>query len=169
VFAKFSTEYQSFVNIPVYGHCTGVFIGTRGAICPCQRCFDPQVPGLSPEYSHEGRLEIVIKVNLITDMALIALVLARPITMGRITHGPPLVVRAQEVRLRLATRERRGSHRPPSGRRPRLVLVCYMDVAFVCAMRGRSRRAKGSVFTFAPTFALRGTSSTKSAGAEDHR
>jgi hypothetical protein len=34
----------------------------------------------------------------------------------------------------------------------------------------RDRRrpgAKGSVFAFAPTFALRGTSSTKSSGAED--
>jgi hypothetical protein len=35
--------------------------------------------------------------------------------------------------------------------------------------RGRCRRAKGSVFAFAPTFSLRGTSSTKSAGAEDYR
>jgi hypothetical protein len=33
----------------------------------------------------------------------------------------------------------------------------------------RNHRAKGGVFTFAPTFALRGTSSTKSVGAEDHR
>jgi hypothetical protein len=31
----------------------------------------------------------------------------------------------------------------------------------------RRHRAKGSVFAFAPTFALRGTSSTKSSGAED--
>jgi hypothetical protein len=31
----------------------------------------------------------------------------------------------------------------------------------------RKHRAKGSVFAFAPTFALRGTSSTKSSGAED--
>jgi hypothetical protein len=97
----------------VPGHCTRVFIGTRGAACPCQRRLDPRVPGLSPEYSHEGRLQIVIKVNLITDTTLITLVLAGPITMGRITHGPPPVVREQEVHryrqgLRLATRERRG-------------------------------------------------------------
>jgi hypothetical protein len=44
-----------------------------------------------------------------------------------------------------------------------------VDSAFACARRGRSRRAMGGVFAFAPTFALRGTSSTKSAGAEDHR
>jgi hypothetical protein len=47
---------KSFVYPPVPGHCTGVFIGTRGAACPCQRCLDPQVPGLSLEYSHRGRL-----------------------------------------------------------------------------------------------------------------
>jgi hypothetical protein len=118
---------KSFVNRPVYEHCTRIFIGTRGAVCPCQRRLDPRVPGLSTEYSHDGRLQIVIKVNLITDTTLIALVLARHITMGRITHGPPPMVRAREVHrlwqgLRLATRERRGSHIPPSDRRPRLVL-----------------------------------------------
>jgi hypothetical protein len=110
-------------------------------VFPCQRRLDPLVPGLSPEYSLEGRLQIVIKANLITDTALIALVLVGPITMGRIIHGPPPVLRTREVRshrqgLRLVTRERRGPHRPPSGRRPRLVLVCSMDVAFVCAVRG---------------------------------
>jgi hypothetical protein len=40
---------------------------------------------------------------------------------------------------------------------------------FVCAMRGGSRGAKGGMFAFVPTFALRVTSLTKSAGAEDHR
>jgi hypothetical protein len=35
--------------------------------------------------------------------------------------------------------------------------------------RGRCRRAKGGVFAFAPTFALRGASSTKSAGDEHYR
>jgi hypothetical protein len=43
------------------------------------------------------------------------------------------------------------------------------DAVFACATRGGSRRAKGGVFTFVSTFALRGTSLTKSAGAEDHR
>jgi hypothetical protein len=36
-------------------------------------------------------------------------------------------------------------------------------------VRTKSSRAKGGVFAFVPTFTLRGTSSTKSAGAEDHR
>jgi hypothetical protein len=35
------------------------------------------------------------------------------------------------------------------------------------AVRWQRPRAKGSVFAFAPTFALRGTGSTKSSGAED--
>jgi hypothetical protein len=158
----------------VYGHCRGVFIGTQAAACPCQRRLHPRVPGLSAKYSHEGRLQIVIKINLITDTTLIALVLAGPITMGRIPHGPLLAVTTREARrlrqgLRLATRERRGPHRSPCSRRLRLVLTCSVNVAFICAMRRRSRRAKGSVFAFAPTFALRGTSSTKSVGAEDHR
>jgi hypothetical protein len=47
----------------------GVFIGTQGASCPCQRRLHPRVPGLSPEYSHEGRLQTVIKVKPITDTA----------------------------------------------------------------------------------------------------
>jgi hypothetical protein len=39
--------------------------------------------------------------------------------------------------------------------------------ASVGAARLTKAGAKGSVFAFAPTFALRGTSSTKSSGAED--
>jgi hypothetical protein len=112
-----------------------------------------------PEYSHKGRLQIVIKENLIIDTALIALVLAGPITMGRIPHGPLLAVTTWEARrlrqgLCLATRERRGPHRSPSGRRLWLVLTCSVNVAFICTMRRRSRRAKGRVLAFVPTKAL---------------
>jgi hypothetical protein len=140
----------------------------------CQRHLDPRVPGLSLEYSHKWRLQTVITINFITDTDLITPVHAGPISMGRIAHGPPLVVREREVRrlrqgLRLVSCERRGSNRPPSDWRPRPVLAGSVDSAFVCTRRGRSRRAKGGVFAFAPTFALRGTSSTKSAGAEHHR
>jgi hypothetical protein len=86
------TQYtKSFVNLPVPGHSTGVFIGTREAACPCQRYLDPRVPGLSPEYSHEGRLLTVITVNFITDTALITYVHTGPNSMGRIAHGPPSV------------------------------------------------------------------------------
>ena len=51
-------------------------------------------------------------------------------------------------------------------------LVCPVgptDAVFLRAARSRCRRAKGGVFVFAPTFALRGASSTKLAGVEDHR
>jgi hypothetical protein len=97
-----------------------------------------------------------------------------PISMGRITHGPPPVVREREVRslwqgLRLVTRERRGSSGPPYGWRPRPVLAGSVGPAFVCARQGRSRGAKGGMFAFAPTFSLRGTSLTNSAGVEDRR
>jgi hypothetical protein len=78
--------------------------------------------------------------------------------MGRVTYGPPPVVRERVVRrrrqgLRLATRERRGR----VGLRPigaLGLLWCVVDLAFICAMRGRSQSAKGGVFAFAPTFAL---------------
>jgi hypothetical protein len=139
----------------MHGHYTRVFIGTRVAVCLCQRRLHPRVPGLSVEYSLEGTLQIAIKINLITDTALIVLVLAGPITMGRIPHEPLLAVMTQEARrlrqvLRLATRDRMDPHRSLSGRCLRLVLTCSVNVAFICAMRRRSRRAKGSVFAFAP-------------------
>jgi hypothetical protein len=66
----------------------GVFIGTRVVVVPCQRCFCHRVPGLSPEYSHEGRLQTAITVKAITDATHNALILVGPITMGRIPHGP---------------------------------------------------------------------------------
>jgi hypothetical protein len=143
---------KSFVNLPVPGHSTGVFIGTRGAACPCQRHLDPRVHGLSSEYSHEGRLQTAITVNFITDTTLITSVHAGPISMGRITHRPPPVVREREVRslrqgLRLVIRERRGSSGPPYGWRPRPVLAGSAGPAFIYASRG----AKGGVFAFAPT------------------
>jgi hypothetical protein len=62
-------DVKSLVSLSMPGHSTGVFIGTRGTACPCQRHLDPRVPGLSPEYSHEGRLQTVITVNFIKDMA----------------------------------------------------------------------------------------------------
>jgi hypothetical protein len=92
------TRYtKSFVNLHVPGHSTGVFIGARESACPCQRHLDPRVPGLSLEYSHEGRLQTVITVNFITDTALITYVHAGPNSMGQIAHGPPSVVRERVV------------------------------------------------------------------------
>jgi hypothetical protein len=77
-------------------HSTEIFIGTRWVVCPCQRYLDPRVPDLSLEYSHERRLQIVITVNFIADTDLITHVHAGPNSMGRIAHGPLLVVREHE-------------------------------------------------------------------------
>jgi hypothetical protein len=44
---------------------------------------------LSPEYVHEGRLQTVITVAAITDTTRNTLIPAGPVTMGRISHGPP--------------------------------------------------------------------------------
>jgi hypothetical protein len=60
-------DVKSHVHLPVLGHNTWVFIGTRGVAYPCQRHLDPRVPGLSPEYFHEGRLQTVITVYFIID------------------------------------------------------------------------------------------------------
>jgi hypothetical protein len=59
-----------------------IFIGTRGAARSCQRRLNPRVPVLSPEYSHEGRLQMIIKVNPIIDATLVAPDPTGPITMG---------------------------------------------------------------------------------------
>jgi hypothetical protein len=118
----------------------------------------PQTPRLSPKYSHKAGLQTVI-----TGMPLQLRPVTRsghagPVTMGRITRGPPCWTRPHGgmtspqvfVRCRM-------------GRRVSLpVVLSPLD------QRLRRRpRAKGGVFAFAPTFALRGTSSTKSSGAED--
>jgi hypothetical protein len=47
-------DVKSHVNLPMLAHSTGVFIGAREDDYPYQRHLDPRVPGLSPEYSHEG-------------------------------------------------------------------------------------------------------------------
>jgi hypothetical protein len=130
------------------------------------------VPGLSPEYSREGRLQTVITAEAITNAARNTLIRAGLVTVGQISHGPP--VHGEDVKLVdfdrafvLQRRVRRGMHWSSSIRRLRLARVCYVDIDFIVVTRRRRHRAKGSVFAFAPTFSLRGTSSTKSSGAED--
>jgi hypothetical protein len=118
----------------------------------------PQTPRLSPEYSHKAGLQTVI-----TEMPLQIRPVTRsghagPVTMGRITRGPPCWTRPHGgmtssqvfVRCRMGRRVSLPVVLSPLDQRPR-----------------RRPRAKGGVFAFAPTFALRGTSSTKSSGAED--
>jgi hypothetical protein len=117
----------------------------------------PQLPRLSPEYSHKAGLQTVI-----TGMPLQIRPVARsghagPVTMGRITRGPL------------------SRTRPHGGMTPSQAFVwCRIErrvsppVLSLSDQRHQRRpRAKGGVFAFAPTFALRGTSSTKSPGAED--
>jgi hypothetical protein len=89
--------------------------------------------------------------------------------VGRTVHGPLFVVREWEVQgssvgpssCLLGTK---GVEQASVWSMPLAYPAGLADVVFVCAMQGGSRRAKGGVFAFAPTFALQGTSSTKSAG-----
>jgi hypothetical protein len=63
--AKFNVGCNCSVNLASQGHCTGVFIGTRVSNVPRQGRLCPQVPVLSPEYSHKGRLQTVITEKLL--------------------------------------------------------------------------------------------------------
>jgi hypothetical protein len=143
VFAKFSTECQKLcLSARAWALYGGIYRYLRGRLS-LPKMFRPSSTWFIPRIFPWGRLQIVITVNLITDTALITLVLAGPITMGRITYGPPPVVRERVVRrrrqgLRLATRDRRGSRRPPSDRRPRLALVCCGFSLRLCNERTKS-------------------------------
>jgi hypothetical protein len=118
----------------------------------------PQVPRLSPEYSHKAGLHTVITGRPLQIRPVIRGGHAGPVTMGRITRGPPCWTRPRDETTSSQVFVRRRV-----GRRVSLPVVLSP-----LAQRGwRRHRAKGGVFAFAPTFALRGTSSTKSSGAED--
>jgi hypothetical protein len=84
---------------------------------------------------------------------------AGPVTVGRIPRGPPDEMRTWDKQTPSETGLRLAMERAKGRRADRL--------AFVGVARRRRLRAKGSVFAFAPTFALRGTSLTESSGAED--
>jgi hypothetical protein len=118
----------------------------------------PQAPRLSPEYSHKAGLQTVITERPLQIRLVMRSGHAGPVTMGRITSGPPCWTRSQDE-----TTSSQAFVRRRVGRRVSLPVVLSPLV-----QRGRRRhRAKGGIFAFAPTFALRGTSSTKSFGAED--
>jgi hypothetical protein len=80
-------DVKSHVNLPVLGHSTRVFIGTRGVAYPYQRHLDHQVPGLSPEYFHKGRLQTVITIYFITDTTQFTHAHAGPSFVGRTYMG----------------------------------------------------------------------------------
>jgi hypothetical protein len=83
---------------------------------------------------------------------------AGPVTMGRITRGPSYWTRSQD-----GTTSSQVFVRWRMGRRVNLPVVLSPLVRRLRRRHG----AKGGVFAFAPTFAFRGTSSTKSSSAED--
>jgi hypothetical protein len=117
-----------------------------------------QTPRLSPEYSHKARLQTVITGRPLQIRPVTRNGHAGPVTMGRITRGPPFWTRSQDE-----TTSSRVFVRRRMRRRVSLYVVLSPRVQRV----RRRPRAKGSVSAFAPTFALRGTSWTKSPGAED--
>jgi hypothetical protein len=118
----------------------------------------PQALRLSPEYSHKAGLQTVITGRPLQIRPIMRSGHAGPVTMGRITRGPPCWTRSQDE-----TTSSQAFVRRRVGRRVSLPVVLSPLV-----QRGRRRpRAKGGVFAFAPTFALRGTSLTKSSGVED--
>jgi hypothetical protein len=118
----------------------------------------PQAPRLSPEYSHKAGLQTVITGRPLQIRLVMRSGHAGPIAMGRITRGPPCWTRP-----RGETTSSQVFVRRRVGRRVSLSVVLSPLV-----QRGwRRHRAKGGVFAFALTFALRGTSSTKSSSAED--
>jgi hypothetical protein len=117
----------------------------------------PQLPRLSPEYSRKAGLQTVITGMPLQIRPVTHGGHAGPVTMGRITRGPLSWTRPHcgmpfVAGLRLVRNKRRVS----------------LPVSFLLAqLLQRRLRAKGGAFAFAPTFALRGTSSTKSPGAKD--
>jgi hypothetical protein len=118
----------------------------------------PQTPRLSPEYSHKAGLHTVITGRPLQIRPVTRNGHAGPVTMGRITRGPPFWTRSQD--------ETTSSQVFVRWRMRRRVSLPVVLSPLVQRVRRRPR-AKGGVFAFAPTFALRGTSSTKSSGAED--
>jgi hypothetical protein len=108
----------------------------------------PQTPRLSPEYSHKAGLQTVITEAPLQIRPVTRSGHAGPVTMGRITRGPPCWMSPHGgmtssqvfVRFRM---ERRVSLP---------VVLSLLD------QRPRRRpRAKGGVFAFAPTSTLRPT------------
>jgi hypothetical protein len=102
----------------------------------------PQTPRLSPEYSHKVGLQTVITEAPLQIRPVTHSGHAGPVTMGRITRGPPCCTRPHGemtssqvfVRCRMERRVSQPVVLSSLGQRPR-----------------RRPRAKGGVFAFAPT------------------
>jgi hypothetical protein len=118
----------------------------------------PQAPRLSPEYSHKAGLQTVIT--------------EKPLQIGPVIHAVTRgLLQWVEFHVGLRVGRGRGTGRP----RRRTSSCSMLDEGWKLPVASpplvqrdwRRHRAKGSVFAFALTFALQGTSSTKSSGAED--
>jgi hypothetical protein len=102
----------------------------------------PQAPRLSPEYSHKAGLQTVITGKLLQNRPVTRSGQTGPVTMGRITRGPPCRTRSRDEMTSSSVFIRRRV-----GRRVSLSVVLSPLI-----QRGRRRhRAKGGVFAFAPT------------------
>jgi hypothetical protein len=118
----------------------------------------PQAPRSSPEYSHKAGLQTVIT--------------EKPLQIGPVIHSAMRGL-LQWAEFHVGLRVGRGHRTGRPCRRPSSCSV--VDEGWnppvasppLVQRDWRRHRAKGSVFAFAPTFALRETSSTKSSGAED--
>jgi hypothetical protein len=111
----------------------------------------PQAPRSSPKYSHKARLQTVIT--------------EKPLQIGPVIHSAARGL-LQWAEFHVGLRVGRGRETERPRRRPSSCSVLdegwKLPVALPPLVRRdrRRHRAKGSVFAFAPTFALRGTSST---------
>jgi hypothetical protein len=136
-------DVKSHVNLPVLGHSIEVLIRTRGVAYPYQRHLDPRVPGLSTEYSHKGRLQIVVTVKFITDTAQFMHAHVGPSFVGQTVHGPLSVVREWEA-LWSSTGplsylvEGKGVEQASVWLVPLVCPAGPADAVFVCATRGGS-------------------------------
>jgi hypothetical protein len=102
----------------------------------------PQTPRLSPEYSHKAGLQTVITGRPLQIRPLTRNGHAGPFTMGRIARGPPFWTRSQD--------ETTSSQFFVRWRMRRRVSLPVVLSPLVQRVRRRPR-AKGGVFTFAPT------------------
>jgi hypothetical protein len=102
----------------------------------------PQTPRLSPEYSHKAGLQTVITGMPLQIRPVTRSDHAGPVTMGRITRGPPCWTRSQG-----GTTSSQVFVRCRMGRRVSLpVVLSPLDQRLQ-----RRHRAKVGVFAFAPT------------------
>jgi hypothetical protein len=95
---KRRVEYSTAV-----GTCSPVQVDPTGECSDVNRVFSrdgnsmcPQAPRLSPEYSHKAGLQTVIAGRPLQIRPAMRSGHAGPVTMGRITRGPPCWTRSQD-------------------------------------------------------------------------